>query len=155
MAARTAVIGLGNPILSDDSVGIRVSRLLAERFVGKDGVEVLELYAGGIRLMDAMVGYGRVVVIDAMETGAEPGTIRRLIPSDICSTRNAVCSHDMTLATALELGRMLGLELPERVDIWGIEAADVETFGEELTVAVARAVPRVADEICSQLGGVA
>lgn len=156
MTPKTAIIGIGNPILTDDSVGVKVARVLAERLESRPDIEVMELYAGGIRLMDAMVGYDRAVVIDAMETGSSrPGTICRLELADIAATRNTFSTHDTNLATALEMGKMLGLALPREVRIWGIEAEDVETFSDELTREVAQAVPEVVEEILRELGGLA
>ena len=136
---KTIVIGLGNPILSDDSVGVRIARELKERIesAGQSDVEVIEMYAGGIRLMDAMAGYDRAVIIDSMVTGVErPGTLLRLSLSDLVTTRNTLSVHDMDLPTALEMGRTLGMPIPSEVVIWGIEAKDVENFGEELTAEV-------------------
>jgi hydrogenase maturation protease len=145
---KTVVIGLGNPILSDDGAGVRASRLLREALGGRADIEVKEAYAGGIRLMDELVGYGRAVIVDAMVTGRHrPGTVRRLPPSELGAARNTSSTHDTNLATAIEMGRMLGLELPGEVLLWGIEAGDVETFGEELTGAVERALPVVVEEI--------
>jgi len=151
---KTVIIGLGNPILSDDSVGIKVAREMAGRLDSLcDGVDVRELYAGGIRLLDALEGYGRAIIVDAMVTGtAKPGDIHRLTPEDMTYTRNSLCLHDMDICTALEMGRMVGLQLPRDIKIWGIEADDVETFSEELTAGVAGAVPLVVGQICDEIG---
>ena len=150
---KTIIIGLGNPILSDDSVGIKVSRELRDCLSSYDGIDVAEAYAGGIRLMDVMVGYEKAIIVDAMVTGnGLPGTINSLAISDLISTRNIVSTHDTNLATALEMGKMLGLHLPSEIEIWGIEALDVETFSEELTEDVAKAVPIVVEEILHKLG---
>lgn len=156
---RTIVIGLGNPILSDDSVGIKIARALKERLSVSNSlncpvgpVDIIEIYAGGMRLMDAMVGYDRAIIADAVITGnTMPGTITCIMPSDICTTRNLTCTHDSGLSTALEMGSMLGLKLPSHIRIWGIEAKDVETFSEDLTDEVKHAVPCVVDQICSYL----
>ncbi len=146
--SKTVIIGLGNPILTDDSVGINVARRLKGLFDKKSGVDVLEVYAGGIRLIDVMEGYKRAVIIDAIITGNEmPGTISRLSLSDLLSTRNTLSVHDMDLPTALELGRMLGLCLPDDITIWAVEAKDVETFSESLSEDVAKAVPFVVENI--------
>ncbi len=152
---KTIVVGLGNPILSDDGVGIRIARELKERIGNSGGsVDVVELYAGGIRLMDALMGYERALIIDALVTeSSSPGEIFDLSPSDLVSTRNTVSTHDMNLPTALEMGKMLELPLPSDIKIWGIGAKDVETFSEELTEDVARAVPVVLGEIIQYLGG--
>jgi len=149
---RTIIIGLGNPILSDDSVGIKVARSIREKISPGDDIDVAEVYAGGIRLMDAMVGYDRAFIVDAMVTGSNaPGTIRSFRLSELISTRNLLCAHDMNLPTAIEMGRMLGMHLPSEIMIWGIEASDVEAFGEELTEDVAKAVPIVIEKIMSDL----
>ncbi len=178
ISMKTIIIGLGNPILSDDSVGIKVARKIKERV--KDGtvpdlrtgsskalggvvesglspsaninIDIIEAYAGGIRLMDELVGYDRAIIIDAAVTGKNgPGTVYSMPLSDLVSTRNIVCAHDMNLAAAIEMGRMLGLRLPSEVSIWGIEAADVETFGEELTEDVAKAVPLAVERVIEEL----
>ncbi len=155
---KTVVIGLGNPILTDDSVGVKVSRAIREQLDHRetdgigDTIDIKELYAGGIRLMDAMTGYDRACIVDAMVTGSScPGTVSEVEPDQLCSTRNMVCTHDTNLSTALELGRMLGMHLPARIKIWGIEAADVTSFGEELTDEVERAVPVAVNAILSEL----
>ena len=75
-----------------------------------------EDYWGGLRLMEQMVGYDRAIVIDAIRSGAPPGTIHRLATGDMPTQRSA-SSHDMNLPTALALGRQAGLRLPEDQDI--------------------------------------
>jgi hydrogenase maturation protease len=150
---KTVIIGLGNPILTDDSVGIKVARQLLLRFAGTESVEVKEIYAGGIRLLDALTGYDRAVIIDAILTKDNiPGRIHRLTPDDIHTTWNTVSVHDMNLTTALAMGTMLQLPLPRQIDIWGIEGADLESFGEALTEEVAQAVPHVVDAIIEETG---
>jgi len=156
---KTVIIGLGNPILSDDGVGVVVSRKIRDRLRESSDagmmageIDVKEVYAGGIRLMDAMTGYDRAWVIDAMVTGNHrPGTVVSLSTHDLCSTRNLVCTHDTNLDTALELGRMLGIHLPAKVMVWGIEASDVESFSEKLSDEVFRSVPLAVEKIIHDL----
>ena len=156
---KTVVIGLGNPILSDDSVGIRVSREVRERLKcgqgsgsAADNVDVKELYAGGIRLMDAITGYDKAVIVDAMVTGRfRPGEVCELSAADLCPTRNILCTHDTNLNTALEFGRMMELHLPHDIQIFGIEAVDVTSFSETLTNDVRPAVSVAADAILKKL----
>jgi hydrogenase maturation protease len=148
----TLIIGLGNPLVTDDSVGLRVAAELRCCLAGRAGVEVAEDFWGGLRLMERMVGYERAIVIDAICSGAAPGTIHRLAIGDMPTQRSA-SSHDMTLPTALELGRQAGLQLPQDDDILilGIEAEDVVHFGETCTPAVAAAVPRAVEEVMAAL----
>lgn len=152
---KTVIIGLGNPILSDDSVGIKVVREINSLISicnSLQYVDVVEAYAGGLRLMDELVGYDRAVIIDAMVTGKfTPGTVKILPISSLIHTRNMTCMHDTNIATALQLGSMLGLKLPEDITILGIEAADVETFAEELTEDVKKAVPIVVKMVMQEI----
>jgi len=151
---RAIVIGVGNPLLGDDGVGIRVARELSRQVDGRSDVTVTELYAGGLRLMEAMVGFNRALVVDAMVSGScLPGTVRCFTPEELGATRNLRCAHDTSLPAALAMGAMLGLALPGEIRVWGVEAANCEEFGEELTPAVARAVPGLVEELVRQLEG--
>jgi hydrogenase maturation protease len=138
----TVVIGLGNPILSDDAVGVKVARLLKEELADVPGVEIKELYAGGMRVMDAIAGFDKAVIVDAMQTGLHrPGFIRLIHASELGVARNLASTHDTNLPTALALGTMLGLSMPHDVKVFGIEAQDVEHFSEALTGEVERSMP--------------
>ncbi len=143
MSQKTLVLGLGNPIVSDDSVGLRVATELRSVLKDRVGVEVDVDYWGGLRLMERMIGYDRAVVIDAIQTGAAPGTIHRLRPDDLPTQRSA-SAHDANLPTALALGRQAGMHLPpdDAVTLVAIEAADILNFGEQLTPEVEAAIPR-------------
>jgi hydrogenase maturation protease len=142
------VLGLGNPLVTDDSVGLRVAARLKPLLENRPDVEVSEDYRGGLRLMERMVGFDRAIVIDAICTGAPPGTIHRLTPASIATQRSA-SSHDVNLPTALALGRTAGLALPRDEDIAlvGIEAEDVLTFGERCTPAVEAAIGPAVEEV--------
>ena len=146
------IIGVGNPVLTDDGVGLEVVRRLAERLKDRPDITTLEWYAGGISLMEAMSGHDWAILIDAIVTEhGKPGTIYSLTPSDLRQSKNIHSTHDASLAVALELGKMLGLPLPRGVKVWAVEAQDVETFNEGLTEAVARAVPAVVGQVLRDL----
>jgi hydrogenase maturation protease len=149
----TVIIGLGNPLLADDGVGPRIAAELRRRLKGRSGVTTLELYSGGMWLMEAMAGHERAIVIDAIAGGGAAGAIYRLGLEDLPRTRTADSTHDAGLPVALELGRAAGLQLPGEVRIWAVEAADVETFSERLTPAVERAVPQVVERVLRDLDG--
>jgi len=139
---KTLVLGLGNPLVTDDSVGLRVAAELRPMLAHRPDVDVDEDYWGGLRLMERMVGYGRAIVVDAICTGEAPGTIHRLAPGALATQRSA-SAHDVNLPTALAFGRQAGLELPddERILLVGIEAEDILSFGEQCTPAVRAAIP--------------
>jgi hydrogenase maturation protease len=142
------VLGLGNPLITDDSVGLRVAAKLKPLLADRPEVEVSEDYWGGLRLMERMVGFDRAIVIDAICTGAPPGSIHRLTPGSIPTQRSA-SSHDVNLPTALTLGRTAGLQLPgdDQILLVGIEAEDILSFGEQCTPAVESAIAPVVEEV--------
>jgi hydrogenase maturation protease len=151
MNSGTVIIGMGNPLLSDDGVGIAVAHAVAERLHGRVDLTVVELHTGGIRLMEAMAGFKRAVVVDAMLCGAAPGTVRSFDPTDFVTTKNTFSSHDTDFTTACDLGRMAGVPLPERVSFWGIEAREFDLFGERFTDEVAAALPEAVNRIVEEL----
>lgn len=145
------VIGVGNPVIADDALGLAVAHYLQKQLTGSSGITVTEVHNGGLELMESMAGYDRAFVVDAIVAGQPPGTIYRLGVDDVASTRNTSTTHNGSLSTALELGRLVGLKIPGVVRIWAVEAADVSSFCERLTPQVERAVPVVAAEIMSEL----
>lgn len=149
---KTLVLGLGNPLLCDDGIGLHVARELEKQFADDPAVEVGEDYWGGLRLMERMIGYDRVIIIDAILTGGEPGTIHLLTPDDIPTQRSASV-HDVNLPTALEFGRHAGASLPTASDITliGIEAGDVQTFDETLSPALKLSLPHAVDHVLNVL----
>jgi hydrogenase maturation protease len=142
-SGRTLILGLGNPLLTDDSVGLRVARRLRSRLANSCAVDVEEDYWGGLRCMERMVGYDRAIIVDAICTGAEAGNVQVLSLEDL-PTRHSGSSHDVNLGTALELGRQAGAHLPEagNIRIVAIEAVDVMTFDEQCTPAVEAGIER-------------
>ncbi|MHA1628593.1 MAG: hydrogenase maturation protease [Candidatus Heimdallarchaeota archaeon] len=142
---RWLVLGVGNPILSDDGVGIHVLRVLKEKYADAPMLEFDEYDTGGLSLAERFVGYEKVIMIDALalENGT-PGEVHRLTIVDFMTTKRMYCAHDCNLATAYDiLKEKLGAELlPEEVVIIGIEIEKFDAFSEELTEKVANAVPK-------------
>ncbi|MDD2542467.1 MAG: hydrogenase maturation protease [Desulfuromonadaceae bacterium] len=147
----TVIIGMGNPQLSDDGVGLAVAMAVKECLKHRMALTVTELNTGGMRLMEAMAGFRRAVVVDAMLSGAPPGTIQRFDPKNFVTTKNTFSSHDTDFATAYDLGKMTGVSLPEQVSFWGIEARELDLFSERLTAEVAAAIPVAVAQIVAQI----
>ncbi len=155
---KTLVIGLGNPILTDDGVGVLVAYALMQAIKGQDvsGIEITEASVGGLRLMEMMIGYERVIVIDALlATDVPPGTIRRFTLADLSAIsplQHTASAHDTSLVTALQSGRRMGLPLPKEIILFGVGVQNVFDFGEHPTPAVAAAVPLVCQAVLQELG---
>jgi hydrogenase maturation protease len=154
---KTLVLGLGNPLLRDDAVGLHVARRLHSLLAESPEVEVDEDYRGGLRLMERLIGFDKAIIVDAICSGGLPGTLHRLAPDGV-PTQHSASAHDANLRTALDLGRRAGAQLPEdnEITLIGIEASDVLSFEESLTPSVEAAIPEavrlVLDELQDERG---
>ena len=150
---KTLVLGLGNPILTDDGVGPQVAKDLEGR-LNQQEITVMEGSLGGLNLLDLLVGYDRAIIIDAIETvGGKAGQIYRLDLEAFDATRHAASVHDINFATALELGKRLGLALPQQIDIFAIEVVDTSRFSEKCTPKVSEAIPLCVETIVQEMEG--
>ena len=142
------IIGIGNPFRRDDSVGLAAARRLRETCSG--AVVVEEASGEGGDLMERWRGCDRVILIDAVRSGARPGTIHRLDASSgpIPKAFFSYSTHAFSVAEAVELARALG-RLPRELVIFGIEGLDFST-GEGLTPPVEEALEEVVDNIRHQ-----
>jgi len=150
---KALVLGIGNPILSDDGVGIEVAREV-EKNLNDPQVTVSETSAAGLSLLDSMLGYDKIIIIDAIQTKeGKPGQIYRMKPEDFSSAKRLSSPHQINLVTALELGKMLNLAMPREITVFAIEAQDIATFSEKCTPEVEKAIPEVVKMVLENLVG--
>ncbi len=149
--ASTLVLGMGNPILSDDGVGLYVAERVRETAL-PTGVEVMQSEVAGLRLLELVRGHDKVVIVDALRSGREPGDVVRYEAKDFKGGHRYGSAHSIGLGTVLELGRRLGYDMPEDVVVFAIEADDIETFGEEFCEPVADAAERVVELVRAEVG---
>lgn len=138
-APRVLVAGVGNIFLGDDAFGSEVARQLA-REPWPDGVRVVDYGVSGIHLAyDLLDGYERLVLVDAVARGGEPGTVTLLeVDPDEVSDGGGLDAHSLDPHTVLRSLRALGGRLP-RTLVLGCEPADTgEGLG--LSPAVSAAV---------------
>lgn len=153
---RTAVLGLGNPVVSDDRVGLAVAeavrRLLEQSPV--ENVEVLEGTRGGFELIELLGGFSRAILIDCLTLpNPTPGRVRRLSLSHLAGSARLVSAHEISIGEAFELAARLGKQMPREVEIFAVEGGDTSTISEQMTPAVAAAVEPLAREIHALLAG--
>ena len=152
---KTLVLGLGNPILGDDGVGVRIAEEVRAALPEGAGVDVSEACVGGLSLMERMIGYENVILIDALcLESVQPGAVRKMGLEDLRSmsaTQHTASTHDTNLFTAMDAGRRMSLPLPTHVTVFAIEAEVILDFGEEMTPAVAAAVPEVVRHVLEEL----
>ncbi len=146
---RSLVVGVGNLLCSDDGVGIHVIQRLESL---KLGVETLDAAMGSIEIIEAMRGYDRAIIVDAIESGALPGTIHVVRLSAGEKPPVLTHSHGTDLLTTIQLGHSLyGDEMPERIILIAVEVEDTTTISDKLTPRVEAAVDRVIEMIEAEL----
>ncbi|HSB79197.1 MAG TPA: hydrogenase maturation protease [Candidatus Methylomirabilis sp.] len=150
----TVVLGLGNPILSDDGVGLAVAaelkRLLAVAPIR--GVDVLASTRAGFELIDLLRGYARAVILDCIVLpDPQPGRVCRLTLDDVSGCARLVNAHEVSVGTAFRLAERMGIPMPHEAEIIAVEAADTATLAEGLTPMVQATVAPLAREIYESL----
>ncbi len=147
--SETLVIGVGNAYRGDDGAGIAVARKLAERKL--PGVRVVEMNGEGTSLVEAWKDVPSVLIVDAVSSGAVPGTIHRFIPQEepLPTDLKHHSSHSFGVAEAVEVARALG-RLPPRLVIYGIEGS-LFNDGQGLSPEVERATGKLADHLITEL----
>ena len=128
---KVLILGMGNPILSDDGVGLAVAERLRELISGADVVSETMI---GLGLLERIAGYDRIYVIDAMiAPNPNVGKIRKITPEGKEGTRHLFSSHGLNFFELMELGARLGQRMPEVGAVYGIEIWPEVAFGEELS----------------------
>ncbi len=157
---KTLVIGLGNPILTDDGVGVKVAYRIRETLEKNPlpDVTVTEASVGGLRLMETLLDYERVFIIDAIlpenKEKARTGTYRRITIEDLRNlspTQHSASAHDTTLVTALDMAERLGFSIPKQIIIYAIDVENVLEFSEKPTANVEKSIPLVTQAIMEEL----
>jgi len=151
--AKTLLIGLGNPILTDDAIGWHVVEQARDNFELGD-VDIQLACVGGLSLAELMIGYERVIIVDSIITKRHlPGTVYHLSLSSLADTLNSSSAHDTILITALEALRRFNAPVPDNnaIEFVAVEALDVWTFGEGCTPDVAASIPTAAERVWALL----
>lgn len=155
MKMKTLVLGLGNPILTDDGIGVLVAQEVRKNIPEDTSIVIDEVSLGGLSLMEAMIGYDRVILIDAFQQeNGNPGEIHKMTLDDLIAispTQHSASPHDSNLVTALETGQRMGLHLPEEITIYAIEVDNITEFNDHPTPSVAKVIPQVTDLVIKEI----
>lgn len=149
------VLGVGNVLMHDEGVGVRVVEHLAENYDFSENVEIMDGGAGGLRLTEELTSHGQVVIVDAVVNGGQPGDLYRLEGDDLkLSLTFKQSMHETDLLETMACCEIIGSR-PNCV-VLGMEPLNIEGWSLELTPPCAAAFPalvaRVLDEIRA-LGG--
>ncbi len=148
----TLILGVGNPILTDDGIGIKIARRLKQE---KPDLEVIETTEAGMAILDliAIAGCDRLIIVDSIKTGQKrPGELYRFELEDLKPAKDFSSSHGVDIATAFELGQRLGYIMPKYISLYAVEIQDNTTFGEECTEGVAEKIPLITKRIIEKEG---
>jgi len=156
---RTILIGLGNPILGDDAVGWKVveqveQQLQQPRHENQGPFDIVYLSIGGLGLMEHLIDYDRAIIVDAIFSGNEvPGTISTQMLEDVIdpTSGHTISVHDTSLQDAVNLAQKIGVHVPKKLIVVGIETDSIYNFSEALTTNVAAAIPRAAEIVIELL----
>jgi hydrogenase maturation protease len=152
MAVKTVIIGLGNPILSDDGIGIFAVREIKKRLPGDFNGDIREASLAGFNLLDLLLGYDEAIIVDSIQTkDGIVGEVYEFEPQALKETVRLASIHDLNLVTALELGKRLDLPVPKKVLIFAVEVEDNVTFREGCCDKVAAAIPVIVERVTGYL----
>jgi hydrogenase maturation protease len=148
---KTIVLGVGNPILQDDGVGIHVINELRQQ-LNNSTIVLDTAYTGGMNLLDMIRGYDRVILVDAIkEQQSKTGDVKRFSLPESPSLHSSN-PHDVSLSEALLLAKNLGEQhLPKKIIVIGIVVQNTLDFGESLSKEVAAAVPTAVQMVLKEL----
>ncbi|RQW86193.1 MAG: HyaD/HybD family hydrogenase maturation endopeptidase [Geobacter sp.] len=120
------VLGIGNLVMTDDGVGVRVVQCLASHYVFPAGVTVLDGGTLGLDLLPFLEGLEHLLIIDAMVTGGPPGTIARLTGDDIpIAFETKLSPHQMGLKDLLAVSLLQGNTPPDTV-LLGVQPESIQ-----------------------------
>jgi hydrogenase maturation protease len=137
------VLGLGNDILGDDAVGLNVAREIRQHLSDSDGIVVQETSEMGLSILDFIVGFDHLVLVDAVQTGrAPPGFLHELDDHQL-KILPIVSPHFLGVGEIVALGGRLGLPVPRHVKIFAIEAKDPFTVAVRMTPPLRRVLRSV------------
>ncbi len=151
MAGEIVIVGLGQTLRGDDAVGLEAVRLWERSYpatAGQSWLRVEYAESPGLTLLSLLEGADVALLVDAVQSGAPPGTLHFLDEADWSAfLQGAASAHGWGVAETLAIGRQSGVvDLPARIVLLGIEIGQVEV-GADLSPALRETLPRVAHEI--------
>jgi hydrogenase maturation protease len=136
------VLGLGNALMGDDAFGVRAVARLLSRFRSPEGVKILDGGTLGLDLLPHLEGVERLLILDALEVGAAPGTVVRLEGEEVPRAfAHKLSVHQMGVQDLLAVAELQG-HLPGHLVVWGVQPSSVEV-ALELSPPVQKAMEEV------------
>lgn len=143
---RIIIAAIGNVLKGDDGVGSHIIKKMAKMILPRQ-VELVELGTSAFDLLSYDLAAEHLIIIDAIDIDAEPGTIHRLNIADIpIPSGNKVSMHEISVIDLLD-----AMNRPANVIIIGVQPDDIHSWSLQLSSAVAQAVPRVVEIVLAEV----
>ncbi len=127
------ILGLGNELLCDDAIGIRLVTEFKELYKSS-GIDFLSSCNGGLEIVELISGYEQVIIIDAIKTqNGIPGSVYHYTPDDFKDTLHVSSFHDISFLTALKFGAYMDIKIPRDIHILAIEIVEDLLFSIEFS----------------------
>ena len=147
---RITVMGIGNPLMRDEGIGVRVVEVLMSTLEFPANVALVDAGTMGMTILNLFQDCDYMLVVDAIDgTGEEPGTVVRLSPEDLSPNQVMHSLHDVRLVDVLQMTLLMGLD--PQVDCIGVQIEDMSELSIGLTPAVEAAVPAAVDAVLTVL----
>src|SRR5512143_2132560 len=144
------VLGIGNVLMTDDSVGIRVINELERRFRFPENVELLDGGTSGIELLSYIVNRDYLIIVDAIKSDFPPGTVVRVEGEDVpAKFMTRISPHQLGLSDLLAAASLTG-DVPENMVLFGMEPKRIE-LGFELSDEVKANFEKLLETVVGEL----
>jgi hydrogenase maturation protease len=144
------VLGIGNPLMGDEGIGIRIASVLMRGFEFPDTVELMDAGTMGIGMLGVLKDREFVLVVDAVDgTGHEPGTVVLMSPEDLAPNQIMHSLHDQKLTDVLEAAYLAGIEV--NAECLGVQIARIEQWVTTLSEEVEHALPGAVEAVIDLL----
>ncbi|WP_210394940.1 HyaD/HybD family hydrogenase maturation endopeptidase [Motiliproteus sediminis] len=124
------VLGVGNILLTDEGIGVRVVEALEQRYQIPEGVEVMDGGTAGMELLSSIASREHLILIDAVNTGAAPGTLVKLQDDEVPALfKNKISPHQLGISDLLGVLTVTG-EMPKKMTLFGVVPFSLDTSTE-------------------------
>ena len=149
--AEVTILGVGNVILKDEGFGVRVAEYLDHNYTFPDSVQIVDGGTLGIELTQYVTGTNKLLVIDSINGGAEPGTVFRFHNDAIMEHfQDKLSAHEVGIQDVLALLTVTGHKIPDVIVI-GAQPFDVEA-GVGLSDGMQALLPQIVEQALKDLG---
>ena len=147
---KTVVLGIGNLIMQDEGVGVRVVEALERDHTMPDGVTLIDGGTSAMEMLDELSDLDHLIVVDAINAGKPPGTLLRIEGEDVpVFFRTRLSPHQIGLPDVMASLEFLGAQ-PKKMVILGVQPQTME-LGMELTPVVAAQVPALVKQVLAEI----